>query len=27
MKIEHLKPSSRIWIYQADRFFTQEEIS
>ena len=26
MKLENLKPSSRIWIYQADRFLTEEEV-
>jgi hypothetical protein len=26
MKLENLKPSSRIWVYQADRFLTEEEV-
>jgi len=25
MKLENLKPNSRLWIYQADRFISQEE--
>lgn len=27
MKLENLKPSSRLWIYQSDRFLTEEECS
>ena len=27
MKIENLKPNSRLWIYQSDRFISQEECN